>query len=382
MPHSSPSFTGNRIGIDISRIALAARTGTEQYTYELLTALATLDRHTAFILYVNSMPPGLPPLGPNFRLRQIAFPRIWTHLRLSAEILAQPPDVLFIPAHVIPLAMPLARHTRPVVTIHDLGYLHFPEAHTAAQRLQLRLTTRWSARIARHIIAISEATRQDLTHLASVPSDKISVIPHGVSTRFTPIEDSARLQAVRERYGIRSDYILYLGTLQPRKNLPRLIEAFARALPALPRHTQLVLAGKKGWLAGPILERASQLGISERVHFTGYVEDRDLTALLSGASLFTLPSLYEGFGMPVLEAMACGVPVLCSQTSALPEVAGDAALLVDPCDTQAIADGIAELINNPSLRQQLRERGLTRAAHYTWERCARATLAVLSAKGS
>ena len=367
-----------QIGIDISRIAVEARTGTEQYSYELLAALADIDRYTAYTLYANRLPTSLPPLGPNFRLRQISFPRLWTHLRLSAEILTHPPDVLFIPAHVIPLAAPFARRSRMVVTIHDLGYLHFPEAHTAAQRLQLKLTTRWSARVARHVIAISEATRQDLIRHAGIPDQKIHVVPHGVSARFRPADDPGQIQAIRERYGIQTpNYMLYVGTLQPRKNLPRLIEAFARAVPTLKQPCKLILAGKKGWLAEPILELASQFGMSQHVQFTGYVDDKHLPTLIAGAQIFVLPSLYEGFGMPVLEAMACGVPVLCANSAALPEVAGNAALLVDPLDTQAIASGITELANNSVLWEQLRERGLARAAEYSWERCARSTLEVL-----
>lgn len=368
------------IGIDISRIAVAKRTGTEQYSYELLTALAGIERHTPFTLYANQLPTSLPALGPNFSLCQIPFPRLWTHLRLSAELLAHAPDVLFIPAHVIPLAAPLVRHTRSIVTIHDLGYLHFPEAHTPAQRLQLMLTTRWSAHMARQVIAISEATRQDLIKHAGILPGKIHVVPHGVSAHFKPIDDPMRLQAMREHYGIRSStYILYVGTLQPRKNLPRLLTAFAQALPTLMAPTQLILVGKKGWLAEPILKLASQLGISQCVHFTGYVNDEDLPTLLAGAQFFALPSLYEGFGMPVLEAMASGVPVLTANSSALPEVAGNAALLVNPLDTQAIAAAITTLANNSTLRQQLRERGLARAAEYSWEGCARATLAILQA---
>ena len=186
-----------RIGIDASRIAVAARTGTEHYTYELLAALARHDRRTHYTLYCNQPPAALPPLGPNFALRRIPFPRLWTHLRLSAELAHRAPDVLFIPAHVLPLGAPLCRGMRSVVTIHDLGYLRFPEAHMRAHRLYLRVSTVWSARAASRIIAVSAATREDLVRLAGVPPEKIAVVHHGVS---------------------------------PRKNLLRLIEAFAQIL--------------------------------------------------------------------------------------------------------------------------------------------------------
>jgi glycosyltransferase involved in cell wall biosynthesis len=358
------------------------------------------------------MPAALPPLGPNFALRRIAFPRLWTHARLSAELLAHAPDVLFVPAHVLPLGAPLRRRMRTVVTVHDMGYLRFPEAHTPAQRLYLRLSTIWSARAATQLIAISAATRDDLVRFAGVRPEKIAVVHHGLSPRFRPAADAAIAAALR-RYGIVGanehavgagdhqptgeyngrPYILYVGTVQPRKNLVRLIEAFAYMLEirdwrleigtsmpnpqSLISNLQLVIAGKRGWLTEEIEQRAAALGIAERVRFTGYVADEDLPALLSGALAFVLPSLYEGFGMPVLEAMACGAPVLASNTSALPEVAGDAALLVDPGDTAAIASGLARLAADAGLRADLRARGLAHAAQFTWDRCAEQTLAVL-----
>ncbi|HJZ45794.1 MAG TPA: glycosyltransferase family 1 protein [Roseiflexaceae bacterium] len=381
------------IGIDASRVAIAARTGTEHYTFELLAALAKLDRQHRYTLYCNQPPAALPPLGPNFALRRIPFPRLWTHVRLSAELALHAPDVLFIPAHVLPLGAPLRPGMRTVVTIHDMGYVHFPGAHTAAQRLYLRLSTRWSARAASHLIAISGATRDDLVRYAGARPEKISVVYHGVSPRFRPIEDRAAIAAAQAKYGIRPPYFLYIGTIQPRKNLVRLLEAFASATrdwglgigsrvpnPQSPiPNPQLVIAGKRGWLTDAIERQSAQLfgAGSAAVRFTGYVADDDLPALLSGALAFVLPSLYEGFGMPILEAMACGTPVLASATSSLPEVAGAAALLVDPEDTAAIADGLARLAGDAALRADLRARGMARAAQFTWERCAEETLAVL-----
>jgi glycosyltransferase involved in cell wall biosynthesis len=366
------------IGIDASRIAVATRTGTEHYTYELIAALAQQDQQTRYTLYCNQLPRSLPPLGPNFALRRIPLPRLWTHARLSAEVALHPPDVLFIPAHVLPLGAPLQRRTRSVVTIHDLGYLHFPAAHTRAQRLQLRLSTLWSARAASHLIAISAATRDDLVRFTGISPTKVSVVHHGVSPRFRPVEDRTQIAAVRARYGITENYVFYVGTIQPRKNLLRLIEAFAQALPDAPSGLQFVIAGKRGWLSEAIERRAAELGVAERVRFIGYADDDDLPALISGALAFVFPSLYEGFGMPVLEAMACGTPVLTSTTSSLPEVAGDAALLVPPDDTAAIAAGLRHLFAEGRLRTELRERGLRHAAQFTWERCAAQTRAILA----
>jgi len=373
------------IGIDTSRVAVDARTGTEHYTYELLAALARRDRASRYTLYCNQLPAALPPLGPNFALRRMPFPRLWSHLRLSAELVLRPPDVLFVPAHVLPLGAPLRRRTRTVVTIHDMGYLHFPEAHTALHRRYLRLSTLWSARAADRIIAISAATRDDLLRYTGVRPSKIAVIHHGVSERFRPINDQTAIDAVLSRYGLRQPYFLYLGTVQPRKNLVRLIRAFASMMAGdhgtrhIHRNEQLVIAGKRGWLTSEIEQVArQQFGANQdAVVFAGYVPDEDVPALLSGAIGFVFPSLYEGFGMPVLEAMACGAPVLASNTSSLPEVAGDAALLVDPTDVGAIVAGLARLASDTALRADLRTRGLARAAQFTWDRCAAQTLEVL-----
>jgi glycosyltransferase involved in cell wall biosynthesis len=365
-----------RIGFDASRLGVGQRTGTEHYTWELLRALGAIDRHNRYLLYTNGRPAALPPLPPNYYLRPIPFPRLWTHLRLSAEMLLQPPDVLFIPAHVLPFWSP----HRAVVTIHDLGYLHYPEAHPPAQQFYLRLSTFWNARRATHIVAVSEATKRDIVRYCGVPDSKISVVYHGVSERFRPVHEPRHLQQILDRYGVPSPYLLYVGTIQPRKNLVRLIEAFARFVArqsaAAP---SLVIAGKRGWMTEAIERRAKDLGIADRVHFTGYVADPDLPALVGGALAYLLPSLYEGFGLPVLEAQACGTPVLASAVSSLPEVAGDAALLVDPLDIDAIAAGIELLVEDAALRARLRERGLQRVSGWTWERTARATLAVLEA---
>lgn len=366
------------IGIDISRIAVTARTGTEHYTYELAAALARRADRIDYTWYCNRPPDQPPPHGANVTLRCIPLPRLWTHLRLSVELVRRAPDVLFIPAHVVPLGAPLARRMRTIVTVHDLGYIRYPEAHTTAHRLYLRLSTVWSARVASQIIAVSHATRTDLIQLAGVRPDKITVVHHGLAQRFR------QAPAIRPAYdiiGAHNPYFLYVGTVQPRKNLTRLIEAFARFSAGLPRDESapplLVIAGKRGWLSEGIEQRAAELGIADRVRFVGYVADEALPALYRDALAFVFPSLYEGFGMPVLEAMACGAPVLTSTTSSLPEVAGDAALLADPHDIAALADGLARLHADEALRSDLRQRGRQRAARFTWERCAEETVRVL-----
>lgn len=366
------------IGVDASRLAVAARTGTEHYTWEVLRALGAIDKRNTYTLYCNQLPASLPPLPPSFVLRPMPLPRAWSHGRLSLEMAQHPPDVLFVPAH----ALPLVPAPRSVVTIHDLGFLHYPEAHTRIQRLYYRIFTRLSARRATHIIAISEATRRDLQRFYGIADHNISVVYHGVDPRFKPLS-LHEITPIIERYKIAGPYMLFVSTVHPRKNVARLIEAFALARKTLgTQHPlRLVLAGKRGWLTEQIERRAVELGIEDFVQFTGYVADTDLPALLSGAQAYVVPSLYEGFGMTVLEAQASGTPVLASNTSSLPEVVGDAGLLVDPHDVAAIAAGIVQLATDEQFRAALRERGLQHVAGWTWERTARQTLDVLEQAG-
>jgi glycosyltransferase involved in cell wall biosynthesis len=372
--HVSGKESMTHIGIDISRLGVSARTGTEHYTFELLAALAKIDRENPYSLYSNGRPAALPRLSSNMQLRSIPFRRLWTHLRLSGEMALRAPDVLFVPAHVLPPVRP----KRSVVTIHDLGYEHFPEAHPLKQRLYLRLSTIWSSRVATRVIAISHATRKDLIERYAVPADKISVIHHGVNPRLARVEDPLQISDACSAYDIKAPYFLYIGTVQPRKNLVRLIEAYKQVVQQSGTQApSLVIAGKRGWLSDGIERRVQELGLEQRVQFTGYVDDKHIPALLSGARAFVFPSLYEGFGMPVLEAMACGAPVLTSTSSSLPEVVGDAALSIDPSDTNAIARGLQELASNDALCADLRQRGLAHVKQFTWERCAQQTLDVL-----
>ena len=320
------------IGIDASRAVAARRTGTETYSLRLICNLTSLGTGHRFRLYTNGQPPaglfGGDRAAVDVELRAIPFPRLWTHLRLSAEMAVRPPAVLFVPAHVLPLIHP----RRSVVTIHDLGYLAYPEAHNPGDRRYLDWSTRWNARRATIVIADSEATRADLIRAYGVDGSKIRVIYLGRDETLAPVRDDRVLAEVRARCGIAAHYLLYVGTLQPRKNLARVIESFARAA-AAPAFSgiQLVLAGKKGWLYDDLFAQVERSGLAGRVLFPGYIEDADLPALLSGALAFVFPSLYEGFGIPVLEAGACGVPVITSNTSSLPEVAGSGELR--PCSS-------------------------------------------------
>ncbi|MBN1933435.1 MAG: glycosyltransferase family 4 protein, partial [Anaerolineae bacterium] len=229
-------------------------------------------------------------------------------------------------------------------------------------------------RAAAHLIADSQATQDDLVRFYHADPARITVVHLGIDGGFRPMQDPAATAAVKAQYGIDGPYLLYLGTLQPRKNLSRLIQSFARVPLG---EIKLVLAGKRGWLAEDLRAQAEAAGVGARVVLPGFVDDADRPALYSGASLFVMPSLYEGFCFPVLEAMACGTPVACSNTSSLPEVVGDAALLFDPTDMEAMTAAITQVLDNATLRAQLIRRGLERSATFTWERCARQTAVVL-----
>ncbi len=364
------------IGIDASRAVTRERTGTENYSLNLIRYLLALESGHRYRLYFNQSPTAeLFPTTADLELRVMPFPRLWTHLRLSWEMARQPPDVLFVPAHVLPLVRPRSS----VVTVHDLGYLYYPRAHPLLDRLYLDLSTRYNARAASRVIADSQATKDDLVRHYGIEPDKITVVYPGRDETLQPMEDEATIEKVKARYGIRGDYILYVGTLQPRKNLGRLLEAYAivRKQAKKGETPCLVMAGRKGWLYDQIFQQVERLGLETEVILPGYVPQDDLPALLSGARLFVFPSLYEGFGLPVLEAMACGTPVLCSNVSSLPEVAGDAALLVDPLDVRSIAEAMNHLLQEEGLRTQLVERGFRQARQFSWDRCARETLAVL-----
>ena len=360
-----PVSTSGRflIGIDASRSVLPQPTGTELYSRHLIEALLSRAPDRFFFrLYFNQAQHST-VRTPHSEFRILEFPRLWTHLRLSTEMLLHRPDLLFVPAHVLPIGHP----RRSVVTVHDLGYLYFPEAHPPRQRWYLDRSTRWHSCTAAHLLADSAATKRDLIDKYHANPDRITVAYPGLDPNVMHADDSSEIARVKAKYHIDGDYLLYLGTIQPRKNLQRLITAFASCnLPLA-----LMLAGKPGWYSEQLFQQEH-----DRVKLIGYVAAADKNALLSGATAFVFPSLYEGFGFPVLEAMACGVPVLCSNTSSLPEVAGEAALLVNPLEVDNIARGLQEITTNEDLRKTLIERGYQQVQKFTWPACAEVVLNV------
>lgn len=365
------------IGIDASRAATEQRTGTEAYARNLIRALIppAAERGHRLRLYFNQPPvDGLFPTAPHVEHVVIPQHRLWTHLRLGRELRRRPPNVFFTPAHVIP-----AGYRGPsVATIHDLGYEYFPEAHPRRQLAYLRWSTRHNARVARRVIADSAATRDDLAKFYDVPVSKIDVVYPGADPYMRRVTDEARIAGVLTAYGIRPPYFLYLGTLQPRKNLVRLVEAFVAGNLHNDGYT-LVLAGKAGWLADPLSAAVAGLppAVRDCIRLPGYIADADKDALLSGATALVFPSLYEGFGFPVLEAQACGTPVICSNTSSLPEVAGEGAALIDPQDTAALTGAMRRVATEKEPRASLVDAGYINLRRFGWPEAAAAVLSTL-----
>ncbi len=365
-----------RIAIDAHSIG-ARLGGNETYAKNLIDALARIDNVNDYTLYVTT-PEAFDRYHkrwPNFTVRSTRphAPLIRIPVTLSAELRRNPVDVLHVQFTAPPFCpCPL------VVSVHDLSFEHLPQTFNRRSRMQLRLTVRHSVRKADRILTLSEHTRQDVIKTYGVRGENIDVIPIAAPPFFRAVTDDKELQRVRHTYGIHSDYILCVGSIQPRKNLVRLIQAYGllRNTQSADKLPKLVFVGKRAWLYDETLRTIELAGIENSVILTGYVPEPDLAPLYTGATCFVYPSFFEGFGLPPLEAMQCGVPVIIGNRTSLPEVVGDAALAVDPFDIHAIAAAIEDLITKPHLRAELRVKGFARAQMFSWEETARRTLSV------
>ncbi len=351
--------------------------GNESYITNLIESLAEIDSVNRYTLYVTK-PEAAKRFAnrwPNFTLRTTLphTPLVRVPLTLSAELRRHPVDLL----HVQFTAPPFC--PCPVVaSIHDLSFKHLPKTFKRRSRMQLRLTVGQTARKAARILALSEYSRGDIIETYGIEPDRVLVTPAAAAGHFAPVTDALELARVRRNYGIEDEYILSVGSIQPRKNLARLISAYAslRRLRPQAKLPQLVLVGKKAWLFDETLRAAAEHGLTSVIIFTGYVPEADLPALYSGARCFIYPSYFEGFGLPVLEAMQCGTPVIAGNRTSLPEVVGDAGLLVDPFDEQALALAMAGVIENSDLAAELCFKGLKRARDFSWRKTAQMTLDV------
>jgi len=327
----------------------------------------------------------LPEETKGWRYRVFGPKKFWTQFALPLNLyLKRPrPDVFFTPTHYAPRFCPAPS----VISIMDLSFFKFPEMFKKKDLVQLKSWTAYSVKNATKILTISQASKNDIIRYYKVPEEKVVVTYPGLGQKLATTETwkiMENTKKIKKKYGIEGDYILYVGTLQPRKNLSRLIEAFGKLktqnLPAGRQGSKLklVIAGKKGWLYEDIFQKVKDLDLEKYVIFTGFVPDKDLPALYQGAKCFVLVSLYEGFGIPVLEAMSLGCPVVISNVSSLPEVGGKAAIYVDPYSVKDIARGIKEALElNDADRQNLVKKGLEQVKKFSWEKCAKETLRVL-----
>jgi len=367
-----------RIGIDYTA-AVRQGAGIGRYTRELVRALAELDRGNDYVLLAATGRQGQEPgeWPPNFRVRSVPISDrvlaiLWHRLQLPlwVELATGPVDIFHSPDFVLPPV----RHARTLLTVHDLSFMRHPECADANLRAYLNKVVPRSVHRADLVLADSQNTKDDLVELLGVAPDRIEVIYPGVEERFRPIEDQALLEKVRRRYNLPPRFVLGLGTLEPRKNFPCLIKAYSSLVTRYPS-LQLVIAGGKGWLYQEIFATVERLGLEAQVIFPGFVADGDLNL----ADLFVFPSLYEGFGLPPLEAMACGTPVITSNASSLPEVVGQAGLMVEATDVEALAEAMKRVLEDDALREGMIAKGLEQAREFTWEGAAAKLLSLYQA---
>ena len=365
-----------RIAIDAHSVGTRLG-GNESYATNLIEALAEIDQVNQYTIFVTRREARerFSNRWPNFQVRATLphTPFVRIPLTLSAELRRNRVDVLHVQ-----FTSPPFSPCPVVVSIHDLSFEHLPQTFKRRSRMQLRMTVRRSARNAAQIIALSEYARTDLINTYHLRPERVSVVPLAAPAAFAPVRDDNELQRVRQTYGIERDYILSVGSIQPRKNLRRLIEAYSllRGKQTEGKLPQLVLVGKNAWLYDETLRSLKDRNVDTSIILTGYVPESDLPALYSGAVCFVYPSYFEGFGLPPLEAMKCGAPVIVGNKTSLPEVVGDAALMIDPFDVNAIAAAIKRVIADSDVRAELRVKGLERAKQFDWKETARQTLEV------
>ncbi len=350
------------------------------YVLELVRAFSRLDVDHEFHLMVHG-PSLLGDLDLDDRFRSWPVPfsheshplgDLWEEFVLPGAARRRTIDILHGPAFLIPTR---PTHVTKVVTIHDLVAFRHPETIPWKYMVYMRRLIRRAVRFATRVITDSGSVRDDIVERLQTPPDRLDVIPLGVPRRLEPSSPEA-VRRARERLGLTTPYILFVGNLEPRKNLPGLLRAFRHVTGRIDQEVHLVVAGKVAWKSGPLLRELEAADLAGRVHTTGYVEAGELQALYTGADVFVFPTFWEGFGLPVLEAMACGTPVVASNVSSIPEVAGDAALLVNPHSPEEIGDALARLLQDPALRSDMIRRGANRALQFPWSRTATETLDV------
>jgi glycosyltransferase involved in cell wall biosynthesis len=365
------------IGIDGNEANIDQRVGVNQYAFELLRNIWKLQdewkaKHK-LIVYLRQKPlSDMPRETLNFKYKVISGGRVWILTKLMPHLFTtrEKPNIFFSPSHYIPPFAPMPR----ICAIMDLGYLEFSGQFTKKVFWQLKWWSAISILVSKRIISISNSTKDDIVRHYPFAKGKIYITPLAYDPeRFNTRISANDVRRVKKKYSIVDDYILYLGMLKPSKNIEGLIEAFASI-----SGIKLVIAGKKGWMYESIYKKAEKLGLSSKIVFTDFIPEADKPGLIKGAKVFVLPSFWEGFGLDVVSAMACGVPVVVSDVGSLPEVVGEAGILVDPTSPESIAGGITKVINLPeSDYNSMVAKGISRAKKFSWEKTARATLEIL-----
>jgi glycosyltransferase involved in cell wall biosynthesis len=364
------------IGLNAHLLSLAETyrgAGINWYIRNLLTHLPRVDHDNCYTAFIGER--GFNNSGLALKLSRLPTSRpvvriFWEQVVQPFALRKERVDLLHALAFVAPLLSPCPS----VVTIYDLSFLIYPDSFKRSKRFYLDLFTRLSARKARRIIAISDSTKRDVVRLLGVSPDKVGVVYCGIGEAFRPLDED-QVAAFRSKRGLPERFILFVGTIEPRKNVTRLIEAFADLRFAI-CDLRLVIGGAKGWFYEDVFARVEELGLEGEVMFPGYIPVSELPLWYNAAELFVYPSLYEGFGLPPLEAMACGTPVVTANTSSLPEVVGEAGLTVDPLDVEGLAEAMRRVLGDEALRQEMRERGLQRAKGFSWTKTALETVQV------
>lgn len=371
------------IGLDGNEANVKNRVGSGVYAYQLLLEFSKNTKHKFIVYLKEKLLADMPSETDDFKYKVFGPKKMWTQFALPLKLtFGIKPNVFFSMGHYGPRFSGVPY----VVTIHDLSYLYFPELFNKNDLYQLTNWSKYSINNSKHIIAVSNKTKEDILKNYKVSSSKVSVTHEGYDeNRFKPQSKQA-VEKIKTKYKIVGDYVIFVGTLQPRKNIERLIEAFSQVIGAsgsqvignkIPDNLKLVVVGKKGWLYEPIFQKVKDLKLQDKIIFTDFVPDNDLPYLISGAKLYVLPSLWEGFGIPVIEAQACGVPTIVSNVSSLPEIVGDSAILIDTESPKSIASAIEKILSNEKTRADLIRKGFENIKRFSWQKCAQETLKVL-----
>lgn len=368
------------IGIDASPLNRHYKTGTEWYTHHLILNLAKIDPFNQYLLYSREpLDREFANLPPNFKNKILSWPigRFWTQMRLSLEMLVKPPDVLFVPAHALPLICP----KKSITTVHDIGFERFPEYYKSFELKYLRFSTKFALKKAFKIITVSNFTKKELVDVYKAREEKIEVVYNGYNPSYQKDKTSKISPKILDKLKIEKPFILSIGRLEKKKNTLNVVKAFKILLEDhknFSSNLKLVLVGQPGLGYNEIKKEIEDARLADKIIQTGWLNDHILTGLMKEAEVFVFPSFYEGFGIPLIEAMASRIPVVTSNIASCPEIAGKAALTVDPNDNQALSEAIKKIITDSALKQKLIAEGLNRVKAFDWQKCARATLQILT----